>query len=141
MKKCHNVRQQLWLSLLLALLPPTAASAAEPSEARVTQFSPQGTVGFSTGGPAIQTSSPSGGTKSIEEEQAFVLVLDAEPSEASLRQHVWFAVDGVPERIGIRVITGEPRAAILKTFYRGFSRGRPSSCKPSNGFPTRRWSV
>ena len=216
MRKGHTVCQRLWLSMFLAVLLPTAGTAAEPSEARVAQFSPQGTVkkvrqatarfsepmvplgdprpaadpfaiecpeagrgrwvdsrnwaydfnrdlpagvrctfrmrtgltslagkplagerafGFSTGGPAIQTSSPSAGMKSIEEEQAFVLILDAEPSEASLHQHVWFVVDGIPQRVGIRLISGEARAAILKTFYRGFLSGPAVVLQAKQRFP------
>src|SRR5262249_20953969 len=48
---------------------------------------------FSTGGPAVRSSLPRDGSESIDEEQAFVLVLDAEPTEASLRQHVGFTVE------------------------------------------------
>jgi hypothetical protein len=40
---------------------------------------------FSTGGPAIKSSIPHEGSQSLDEEQIFVLTLDAEPDEASLR--------------------------------------------------------
>ena len=74
---------------------------------------------FSTGGPAIKTSVPREGTESIDEEQAFLLVLDAEATEASILQHVSFAVDGIAERIGVRLVTGTAREEILQARYRG----------------------
>ncbi|MGH7962197.1 MAG: alpha-2-macroglobulin family protein, partial [Candidatus Binatia bacterium] len=67
---------------------------------------------FSTGGPAIQSHRP---YERIEEDQVFVLILDAEPAEASVLEHVSFSVQGIPERIGIRLLTGEERQAILRT--------------------------
>src|SRR5918999_2790069 len=63
---------------------------------------------FSTGGPAIQATVPSADSR-IEEEQAFVLGLNAPPSEESVLRHVSFAVAGIPERVGVRVIAGEAR--------------------------------
>lgn len=71
---------------------------------------------FSTGGPSIQAAIPSKDSK-IDEDQAFVLDLDAQPTEASVLQHVSFAVAGIPERIGIRLVTGEARVAILNTLH------------------------
>ncbi|MBI3246302.1 MAG: alpha-2-macroglobulin [Deltaproteobacteria bacterium] len=69
---------------------------------------------FSTGGPAILSQLPYG---PVEEDQAFVLFLDAEPTEASVLEHVSFSVEGLPERIGVHVLRGEARAAIIKTLY------------------------
>ncbi len=73
---------------------------------------------FSTGGPAITASTPSEGTDGIEEEQAFLLVLDTAPTEASLLQRVSFSVEGIAERIGVRLVTGKARAELLKARYR-----------------------
>lgn len=69
---------------------------------------------FSTGGPAIIARTP---YDRITEDQAFVLFLDAEAVETSMLEHVSFAVAGLPERIGIQVLSGEAREAILKTLY------------------------
>ena len=74
---------------------------------------------FSTGGPAIRSSVPNEGNEWIDEEQAFLLRLDAEPTEASVLQHVSFSVEGIPERIGIRLIAGKEREEILKMRYQG----------------------
>jgi uncharacterized protein YfaS (alpha-2-macroglobulin family) len=73
---------------------------------------------FSTGGPAIRTAIPGEGNAAIDEEQAFLLVLDAEPTDQSLLQHVSFSVEGIGERIGIRGIGGPAREEIVKAYYR-----------------------
>ncbi len=68
---------------------------------------------FSTGGPTIRSSTPYSGEERIEEEQAFILSLDAAPTPESVLRHVAFAVDGLPERIGARIVSDETRATIL----------------------------
>src|SRR5262245_25070983 len=77
---------------------------------------------FSTGGPTIRESSPREGAEWIDEEQAFLLVLDAEPTAESVERHVGFAVEGLPQRVGVRVLTGKPADAIVRT---RFPRGAP----------------
>ena len=74
------------------------------------------TFSFSTGGPAIETAWPGEGEESIDEEQAFVLVLDGEATPESIERHVSFAVKGITERVGVRLLTGTARDAILRTF-------------------------
>jgi alpha-2-macroglobulin len=64
--------------------------------------------------PSIQASIPSQDS-TIHEDQAFVLGLDAQPTEESVLRHASIVVAGLPERIGVRLITGEAREAILKT--------------------------
>jgi alpha-2-macroglobulin len=71
------------------------------------------TFSFSTGGPAIRGSSPHEGNESIDEKQIFVLVLDAAPKEESILKHVYFSVEGIKERVGVEIIKGEQRQAIL----------------------------
>ncbi len=63
----------------------------------------QTTFSFSTGGPAILSSTPARGSNSIEEEQAFVVALDGTPDEQSVLDHAAFSVEGVAERIGVRL--------------------------------------
>ena len=70
---------------------------------------------FSTGGPSILSSVPYQGSDFVDEEQIFVLELDGQPAEASVLAHVYFAVEGLKERIGIRVVSGEERERVLKT--------------------------
>ncbi len=71
---------------------------------------------FTTGGPSILTSIPLQDS-TIDEDQAFVLSLDAQPTEEAVLRHAAFAVTGVPERIGVRLITGAGREAILQTLH------------------------
>ncbi|MBF0458308.1 MAG: alpha-2-macroglobulin [Nitrospirae bacterium] len=70
---------------------------------------------FSTGGPGIIASDPSDGSVWLDEKHAFVLYLDGQPDEASIPEHVHCAVDGIKERIGVTLIQGTDKEAILKT--------------------------
>ena len=72
---------------------------------------------FSTGGPAITSSRPYEGSTYIDEEQIFVLQLDGEATEASLLANAGFTVEGVSNRIGARIVSGEERDAILKATF------------------------
>jgi uncharacterized protein YfaS (alpha-2-macroglobulin family) len=72
---------------------------------------------FSTGGPAIVSSQPREGATAIHEDQAFILVLDAEATDASALAHVGFAVEGLPQRVGFRVVTGPEREALLRARF------------------------
>lgn len=90
----------------------------------LTSLAGKGTAGqqvftFSTGGPAIISSTPHEGDQSIEEEQAFLLTLDVEPTEASLLKHVAFYVEGFPEWIGARLVTGKARQDIPTARFQG----------------------
>ena len=73
---------------------------------------------FSTGGPAIKSSTPYEGSNYLDEEQIFVLTLDAEPDEASVIQNVSFSIEGIQDRVGIKLITGREREEILKALFR-----------------------
>ncbi|RPI27346.1 MAG: alpha-2-macroglobulin [Acidobacteria bacterium] len=78
----------------------------------------QTSFSFSTGGPSILDSSPSDGNEEINEDQVFILELDGQPSEDSLLRNAWFAVEGVEEQIGIKIIKGDERKAVLDSEYR-----------------------
>jgi uncharacterized protein YfaS (alpha-2-macroglobulin family) len=71
---------------------------------------------FHTGGPSIRSLQPSFGK--IDEQQFFMLELNGPATLASLLDHVWCAADGIGERIPIKLIEGEQRAALLKAFGR-----------------------
>src|SRR3972149_5248116 len=53
---------------------------------------PEQSFAFSTGGPAIRLSYPQEGNKSIDEEQIFILVLDAEATEQTLLDQAYFSI-------------------------------------------------
>lgn len=85
---------------------------------------PHPPVGFSTGGPAILESLPYEGTE-VDEEQAFILVLDAPASAESVAANAWCDIAGVAERVDVQVLEGDARKAILaarRDAVRGFLR-------------------
>jgi len=69
---------------------------------------------FSTGGPAVLLSLPYDGDERIDENQAFILGLDAPAKRAAIERDAYCAVAGVGERIPLRVIAGEERRSILE---------------------------
>lgn len=92
------------------------------------------TFEFDTGGPMIKQSSPYEGSRSLEEDQAFLLVLDAPVDEASVAAKVGFEIEGIPERVGARVVTGAERDAIVKTMP-GYARGPHVVVRAAQNFP------
>ncbi len=77
---------------------------------------------FSTGGPAIRLSFPREGNESIDEEQIFILVLDAEVTKQTLLDHAYFSVQGIREKIGVHILDDEERKPILDSVgFRSFA--------------------
>ncbi|HEY4068855.1 MAG TPA: MG2 domain-containing protein [Burkholderiaceae bacterium] len=68
---------------------------------------------FNTGGPAVVTTQPGEGA-TIEEDQYFVLALSGAVVESSATANAWCEAEGIGERLGVRVIGGDARAALLK---------------------------
>ncbi|MDE2448405.1 MAG: hypothetical protein KGO22_05500 [Gammaproteobacteria bacterium] len=68
---------------------------------------------FETGGPAIVGSLPRDGWEEIDEGQVFLLRLDAAATRASIEANAYCAVDGLAERVPVRVLTGAERQRIL----------------------------
>ena len=73
---------------------------------------------LSTGGPAILRSVPYEGSQAIDEQQAFVLFVDAEPIAATVVGNVSFAVEGIPQRVESRPVVGARREEVLRTLGR-----------------------
>lgn len=80
---------------------------------------------FSTGGPAIKESYPYEGSEYIDENQIFILMLDVEPKEESVISNVYFSVEGINERVGVRILKGEEREKILKVSGRNRDKNIP----------------
>ncbi|MEE9910928.1 MAG: alpha-2-macroglobulin [Deltaproteobacteria bacterium] len=92
----------------------------------------QADFSFSTGGPAVIQEMPYEGSNHIDEEQIFILTLDAEPDIASVAEHVTFLVSGIASPIGIRIIEGKTREKILEAnAVRSGRRGRTTNKKES----------
>ena len=67
---------------------------------------------FSTGGPAILRSLPYEGS-TIDENQVFVLGLDAPPKAETIAANARCVAAGINEEIGVRLVTGDERKTIL----------------------------
>ena len=67
---------------------------------------------FHTGGPFVRNTRPYGGT--IGEDQFFVLRLNGPATLDSVLASVWCRVEGLGERVPVRLVEGADRAALLK---------------------------
>ncbi len=79
-------------------------------------IAPKSTSGykFNTGGPFVRSIRPYPGGR-IDEEQFFVLQLNGAATLASVQANVWCAVDGLGERVPVKLIEGTDRAQLLKS--------------------------
>ena len=69
---------------------------------------------FNTGGPFVQNLRP-GTYQRIDEEQYFVLQLNGPATLASVRENVWCSVEGLGERVPVKLIEGKERDGLLKS--------------------------
>ncbi|MES2127943.1 MAG: alpha-2-macroglobulin family protein [Pseudomonadota bacterium] len=68
---------------------------------------------FATGGPAIVEAMPRDGAWNIDENQVFILGLDAPAREASITANAYCSAEGINERIGVRILAGKERDGYL----------------------------
>ena len=68
---------------------------------------------FNSGGPFVQNLRP-GTYEPIDEEQYFVLQLNGPATLESVQAYAWCQLDGVGERVPVRLVDGKERAALLK---------------------------
>ncbi len=68
---------------------------------------------FNTGGPFVQQLRPGAGTR-IDEEQYFAAVLNGAATPASVQANLWCSVEGLGERVPVRMIEGQDRIELLK---------------------------
>ncbi|MEO7941645.1 MAG: MG2 domain-containing protein, partial [Burkholderiaceae bacterium] len=68
---------------------------------------------FNTGGPFVQSVMPYPGSR-IDEEQALILRLNGPAAPDSIQRHVWCGMQGLGERIAVRLIAGADRDALLR---------------------------
>jgi len=87
---------------------PVAHESSTPAALTgTTEFS------FGTGGPAIVSMQPDDGGQ-IAQDQFFLLRLNGAAVEATVLANAWCEVEGIGERIGVRVIGGDAREQLLK---------------------------
>lgn len=71
---------------------------------------------FNTGGPFVQNTRP-GSYQKIDEEQFFLLQLNGPATLQSVRDNVWCAIEGVGEKVPVRLLEGKEREAFLKAMH------------------------
>ena len=79
---------------------------------------------FSSGGPAVIRSLPFEGS-TIDENQIYVLGLDAPAKSETMAAYAYCVAAGVNEKIGVRIVTGEERKTVLdnrKSFAASYLR-------------------
>jgi uncharacterized protein YfaS (alpha-2-macroglobulin family) len=69
---------------------------------------------FHTGGPSITYTSPYSGN-TIDEDQIFILNLDAKPDLSSVKKFAYFSIPELGNRIPIEIVDGKERKSILKS--------------------------
>ncbi|MFP8781308.1 alpha-2-macroglobulin family protein [Hydrogenophaga sp. RWCD_12] len=74
---------------------------------------------FETGGPTVRNSAPSDG-QTIEESQYFLLRFNGAVAPESVQANAWCGMDGLGERIAVKLITGTEREQLVKA--RGWDR-------------------
>ncbi|HEX3140696.1 MAG TPA: alpha-2-macroglobulin, partial [Rhizobacter sp.] len=67
---------------------------------------------FTTGGPYVRSMSPAGGR--IDEQQAFLLLLNGAATTQSVMANVWCAVEGMGERVPVKALDAAQREALLE---------------------------
>ena len=90
------------------------AQAARRLEARQRNVGrPQRVHFFATGGPAVVSSQPYDGN-TIDEDQHFLLRLSGPAVESTVAANAWCEVQGIGERLPVRIVTGRDRDELLK---------------------------
>jgi alpha-2-macroglobulin len=84
-----------------------------------------GELSFSTGAPRVLSVQPYPGLP-IEEEQHFLLELNGAVDGMSVQRHAWCEVEGLGERIAVKLVQGPARDAVVQQL-RGGLRGRARS--------------
>jgi len=103
----HDFDNDLPAGLKCSFTPRAGLKSLAGNAVNHTHFS------FTTGGPAIRTSLPDEGTENIDEEQIFLLGLDAPANIASIKEHAACSIDGIGERIPLELIEGSQREKII----------------------------
>ena len=107
---------RIWLFDFKDALPPgtrctlKARADWKPSAGTLTGRSE---FAFSTGGPAVVSTQPYDGS-TIDEDQHFLLRLSGAAVDSTVAANVWCEVQGIGERLPVRIVTGKERDDLLK---------------------------
>jgi uncharacterized protein YfaS (alpha-2-macroglobulin family) len=111
------VTDRVWAFELEQDLPPgvrcTAQLRSGLKSASGAQLAGADSYQFNSGGPFVQSVRPYQGQR-IDEAQFFTLRLNGPATLASVQANTWCEVDGLGERVAIRLIDGKDRVALLK---------------------------
>ncbi len=94
----------------------------------------QQTFKVDAGGPVARAVMPSGGGDEIEEDQAFLIAANLAPTPASVAAGAYCAVDGIGEKIPVRVLAADVPAKLLGAL--GTDNWSVRSFLDSGGLPT-----
>lgn len=111
----NNERE--WVFQFAADLPPGVRCTAQPvsgfKSASGAQWESASSYQFNSGGPFVKSIRPSGYER-IDEGQYFVLQLSGAATAASVQQHMACQVEGLGERVPVRLIEGAERSSVLQ---------------------------
>jgi uncharacterized protein YfaS (alpha-2-macroglobulin family) len=111
------ISDRVWAFEFERDLPPGVACTVHvkpgTKSAKGVELTSAASYQFNSGGPFVQTIRPYPGNR-IDEEQFFTLQLNGPATLASVQANVWCAVDGLGERVPVRLVDGKDRAALLK---------------------------
>lgn len=111
------ISDRVWAFEFERDLPPGVACTVHikpgTKSAKGVELTSAASYQFNSGGPFVQTIRPYPGNR-IDEEQFFTLQLNGPATLASVQANVWCAVDGLGERVPVRLVDGKDRTALLK---------------------------
>jgi len=81
---------------------------------------------FNTGAVTIFRTDPEDGSQSIEEDQAFCLLLDGSLDDSEVVKRGYFKIQNLEDRIPIRLIKGRERKEVLKRTYLTYAEKKKS---------------
>ena len=98
-------------------LPPGIACTLQPrsgvKSATGVDLTTARSYKFNSGGPFVQSILPNPDSR-IDEAQYFTLRLNGPAAPASVQANTWCAVEGLGERVAVRLIDGKERASLLQ---------------------------
>jgi hypothetical protein len=117
------VNDRRWVYDFQQMLPPGVKCTLQVAPGFVAldgkPLAGQQSFAFETGGPVVRQSVPSDG-QTIEEGQYFLLRFNGAVSPESVQAHAWCGMDGLGERIAVKLITGAERDQLVRA--RGWDR-------------------
>ncbi|WP_066156946.1 alpha-2-macroglobulin family protein [Hydrogenophaga pseudoflava] len=117
------LNERRWVHDFQQMLPPGVKCTLQVAPGFVAldgkPLAGQQSFAFETGGPVVRQSVPSDG-QTIEEGQYFLLRFNGAVSPESVQAHAWCGMDGLGERLAVKLITGAERDQLVRA--RGWNR-------------------